>query len=126
MYSIMCVYMHHICIYNVYVYIFVVYFPQLSFFYDFGGVYVLFQMYIFTLLHNIMPETLILSCVSTRLSVRQFRNSNVSQFYRKQKKSPFIYIIFLVLADLVKPTKSSNKRGFSSKQTVCKNIIWLS
>lgn len=38
MYSIMCVYMHHICIYNVYVYIFVVYFPPLSFFsYDFGG-----------------------------------------------------------------------------------------
>lgn len=31
MYSIMCVYMHHICIYNVYVYIFVVYFPPLSF-----------------------------------------------------------------------------------------------
>lgn len=38
MYSIMCVYMHHICIYNVYVYIFVVYFPPLRFFfYDFGG-----------------------------------------------------------------------------------------
>lgn len=33
MYSIMCVYMHHICIYNVYVYIFVVYFPPLAFFY---------------------------------------------------------------------------------------------
>lgn len=32
MYSIMCVYMHHICIYNVYVYIFVVNFPPLSFF----------------------------------------------------------------------------------------------
>lgn len=32
MYSIMCVYMHRICIYNVYVYIFVVYFPPFSFF----------------------------------------------------------------------------------------------
>lgn len=31
MYSIMCVYMHHICIYNVYVYIFVVNFPPLCF-----------------------------------------------------------------------------------------------
>lgn len=37
MYSIMCVYMHHICIYNVYVYIFVVNFPPLRFCYDFGG-----------------------------------------------------------------------------------------
>lgn len=36
MYSIMCVYMHHICIYNVYVYIFVVYFQHLSYFYDLG------------------------------------------------------------------------------------------
>lgn len=58
MYSIMCVYMHHICIYNVYVYIFVVNFPPLRFFMMFWGLYVLFQMYIFTLLHSIMPQTL--------------------------------------------------------------------
>lgn len=32
MYSIMCVYMHHICIYNVYVYIFVVNFHPCIFF----------------------------------------------------------------------------------------------
>lgn len=41
MYSIMCVYMHHICIYNVYVYIFVVNFPPVFFvlfFYHFWGV----------------------------------------------------------------------------------------
>lgn len=44
MYSIMCVYMHHICIYNVYVYIFVVNFPPLRFFMMFWGLYVLFQM----------------------------------------------------------------------------------
>lgn len=35
MYSIVCVYMHHICIYNVYVYIFVDYFQPLSFFFFF-------------------------------------------------------------------------------------------
>lgn len=58
MYSIMCVYMHHICIYNVYVYIFVVNFPPLSFF-MIWGFFVLCQMYIFTLLHIMMPETLI-------------------------------------------------------------------
>lgn len=32
MYSIMCVYMRYICIYNVYVYIFVVNFPHFEFF----------------------------------------------------------------------------------------------
>lgn len=66
MYSIMCVYMHHICIYNVYVYIFVVYFPPLAFFNIIWGFYVLFQMYILTLFHNLMPETFILSCVSVK------------------------------------------------------------
>lgn len=35
MYSIMCVYMHHICIYNVYVYIFVVYFTPFFLFANF-------------------------------------------------------------------------------------------
>lgn len=42
MYSIMCVYMQHICIYNVYVYIFVVNFPPLLF-YDFGGFMIYFK-----------------------------------------------------------------------------------
>lgn len=61
MYSIMCVYMHHICIYNVYVYIFVVYFP-LYFLCLFSALWFTCLMYIiFTVLH---VNTLFQICIS--------------------------------------------------------------
>lgn len=73
--------MHHICIYNVYVNIFVFYFPPFvfwfcSFFYIILGGLTLFSN---AHIHNIIPETFIVSCVG----VEQFRHGNVSLFYLK-------------------------------------------
>lgn len=71
MYSIMCVYMHHICIYNVYVYIFVVNFPPLSFWYIILGVLRLNAHIHITTQKN--DKFYYFSLVS-----RQFSHSNVS------------------------------------------------
>lgn len=64
MYSIMCVYMHHICTYNVYVYIFVVSLPPSKlflFFNHFGAcLYILFLSV--HIIHN-TPQLHLTACV---------------------------------------------------------------
>lgn len=105
----MCVYMHHICIYNVYVYIFVVNFPPLRFFFMiFGGF-----MFYFQCTYSHYYTTWCQKHLFYPVRVPDWV-SDKQRIIMLPKKSPFIFQKFLVLADLVKPTHPATKEDIAN------------
>lgn len=111
MYSIVCVYMHHICIYNVYVYIFLDYFQPLSCFFCF---------FINIIFDIVFYFEWTYSCNATRCQI-------VWEFKRIQ--SSVMFPNFPV--DLVAPIHRAGKQDLTPKPKIkltlftCISVSWL-